>query len=289
MKHGFTVQKQEKAVDFLCRMLPAVPRATVKAQMRRGEVRVNGHKLKADETLSAGDRAEIFLPAGLPDAPVKIVYEDDAVIVADKPAHTESETEFAARLCKATGGDVFPVHRLDVNTTGVIVYAKTQEARRAFVEAFRAGEVHKTYAARVFGCPREDSGIWRAYLKKNADTAFCTVSATPQEGSLEIVTTFEVVRRGAQSVLSLHPITGRTHQLRAHAAFMGVPVVGDDKYGNRMQNRAAGAKRQMLRAVEIAFGALPPPLSYLSGRVFSVETGQDIECGLKKFDNRVNN
>lgn len=289
MKHGFTADKQETTVDFLCRMLPVVSRATIKAQLRRGEIRVNGRKIKANETLSAGDRAEIFLPAKSNGAPVKIVYEDDTVIVADKPAHTEAETEFAVLLRHTTGADVLPVHRLDANTTGVIVYAKTEEARRAFVEAFRAGEVHKTYAARVFGCPREECGTWRAYLKKNSVTAFCTVTATPQAGSLEIVTAFEVVRRGEQSVLSLHPITGRTHQLRAHTAFMGVPIVGDDKYGNRMLNRAAGAKRQMLRAVEIAFGTLPPPVSHLSGRVFSVPTGQDIECGLKKFDNPVNN
>lgn len=282
MKERFTADKAEKLTDALHSRFPLVARAFLKEQCKRGEVRVNGRKTKEDVLLSCGDAVEIFLPADRQNATLPVVYEDDEVILVDKPPHIESDTQVPAVVLQERGIQTYAVHRLDANTTGILILAKTQAAYDALVQAFRDGQVHKTYAARVFGCPEADEGVWTAYLQKDAQAAYCTVSSSPQKGSREIVTRFRVLSRGTQSVLLLCPETGRTHQLRAHAAFMGVPIVGDDKYGDRGRNRDVGARRQMLRAVEISFGDLRSPVSHLSGRTFSVQTGQDIEGGTQK-------
>ncbi len=279
MKHTFTVQKPDTLYAFLQNALPQTTLSFIKAQCKKGETRVNGAKTKQNAPLAAGDTVEIFLPQNAALPPIKTVFEDDTILIADKPPHMESETQLPAVLLKTRGLQTYAVHRLDVNTTGLLILAKTAAARDALIAAFAAGQVHKTYAARVFGCPPKPRGEWRGYLAKNARTAYCTVTDTPQKGSREIVTRYEVAAKGEQSLLWLHPVTGRTHQLRAQTAHAGIPIVGDDKYGNRAKNRAAGAKRQLLRAVALRFGTLSGVVKHLSGQTFAVPTGEELLQG----------
>lgn len=267
MKKRFVAQNNGTLYAFLCASLPGVSLHSVKTQCARGEVRVNGDKAKTDIPLCTGDRVEIFLPDRFAPPAVPVVYEDENIVVADKPPRVDSEVALPA-LLRPRCGVLHPVHRLDVNTTGLVILAKSERIKQAFVTAFAAGEVKKTYLARVFGCPVADKGRWESYLYKDAAKAICTVYDAPHAGAKKIVTEYEVIERGAISLLALHPVTGRTHQLRAHAAHNGVPIVGDDKYGDRARNKAEGAKMQALRATQIDLGQLPPPVAYLSGKRF---------------------
>ncbi len=274
MKQRIEVQADGTLLAVLYDAVAGVPRHRIKIQLKRGEVRVNGKKAVADVPVNAGDSVEIFLPAKVCPSQVPIVYEDKWMMVADKPPYLESEHDLPALIRAQTGRSVSAVHRLDTNTTGLIMLAKSATAAEVLIDAFRKGQVGKIYCTRVFGCPPEDRGRLTAYLRKDSEEAYCRIFPTCVSGSKQIVTEYKVLRRGEQSVLQLSPVTGRTHQLRAHMAYIGCPIVGDDKYGDREHNRMVGAKRQKLRAVRIVFGEIAEPLAHLRGKSISVDIGE---------------
>ena len=275
MKLKFNVESGCELAPELCRRLPGVSREKIKNQIKRGEVRVNGTKTQSDKPLYAGDIVEIFLPEKFAPSEIPIVYSDEFIVVVDKPPYTESEVQVPELVKNKTGRAVKAVHRLDTNTTGVLLTASCEESYLSLIEAFKNGQITKTYYARVFGCPEKRQDTLKAYLEKDARSSVCKVYGEYKRGAKEIITEYKVVLGGAQSVLMLKPVTGRTHQLRAHLAFAGFPIVGDGKYGNVASNRAAGAKIQKLRATQIQFGKLSAPLEYLSGKKISVPLGED--------------
>ncbi len=275
MKLKFEVENNAELLSELCRKVPGVSRERIKSQMKRGEVRVNGIKTREDKSLLSGDVIEIFLPEKFALTEIPVVYSDEFIMAVDKPPFVESELQVPELIKNKTGRAVKAVHRLDTNTTGVLLTASCEESYLSLIEAFKNGQITKTYYARVFGCPEKREDTLKAYLEKDARSSVCKVYGEYKGGAKEIITEYKVVLGGAQSVLMLKPVTGRTHQLRAHLAFAGFPIVGDGKYGNVASNRAAGAKIQKLRATQIQFGKLSAPLEYLSSKKISVPLGED--------------
>lgn len=275
MRRAFTVEEKTTLLSFLYEKVSGMPRERIKIQLKRGEVRVCGKKCVSDCELKVGDVVEIFVPAKFEISKIATIYEDDNILVADKPILVESEHQLPELIERETGKKVTAVHRLDTNTTGLVITAKTDEAREALISAFSRGEIHKTYYALVFGLPT-GSGRITAYMLKHENDSYCSVYSSPREGAKEIITEYETVKGGKISVVKLRPITGRTHQLRAHLAFIGCPIVGDDKYGNRELNAEMKVKYQRLRATEIEFGRMKSPLEYLCGKKISVNLGKEI-------------
>lgn len=274
MKQKFEAERADTLIGYLSFKLAGVPRERIKIQLKRGEVRLNGSKVYNNVNIEKGDILEIFLPEKFAAPNIDVVYNDDFIIVADKPPFVESEYALPELIEKSTGIKTAAAHRLDTNTTGLVILCKTEQALSAMVNAFANGQVVKTYYAKVFGCPKDNKGTLTAYLKKNSSESFCKIYSKPVPGAKEIITEYEVVLRGEVSVLKLHPVTGRTHQLRAHMAFIGCPIVGDDKYGDADKNKSAGAKYQKLRAAEIKFLKIEKPLGHLSGKVISVSADE---------------
>lgn len=268
MKRKFTVDKPDTLVRYLSDELIGVPRDRIKIQLKRGEIKINGVKAQTDAELGRGDEVEIFLPVKFDVPEIPVVYEDDNIIIADKPPFVESEHSLPKAILEIYGKKVCAAHRLDTNTTGLIILCKSENALSAVISSFAAKQIKKTYYARVFGCPDKNEDTLKAYIVKNSEKSFCKIVTAAERGAKEIITEYKVISRGEQSNLSLNPVTGRTHQLRAHLAFIGCPIVGDGKYGNEKKNREAGAKIQKLRAVCIEFGKMSEPLRYLSGKKF---------------------
>jgi len=158
---------------------------------------------------------------------------------------------------------------LDVQTGGLLLFTKDDDAFSSALEAFSKRTFQKYYTCRVKGCPARHEAVIRAYLRKDAQISRVSVTDYPARGAVEIATAYRVLERGEHAVLEVELITGRTHQIRAHLAHIGHPILGDDKYGDRLLNRRLGLKKQQLWATRLVFQS-EGALSYLNGREFTV-------------------
>jgi 23S rRNA pseudouridine955/2504/2580 synthase len=265
--------------NFLLRELGGLPRSRVYRLLRKGEVRVNGKRKQADYRLAADDEVRLppvrlepadgtalrRVPDALQDAVrAAIVHEDERVLVLNKPAglavHGGSGLAFGAiEALRALRPEesLELVHRLDRETSGCLVVARTRAALRSAHALLRDGEVEKHYAALVTGRWRIGRKTIDAPVLTNARQGGERVVRVHPAGKIA-VSVFDPVRffGGRATLMDVAIHTGRTHQIRVHASFAGHPVAGDDKYGDREANaalRALGLKRMFLHAESIAF------------------------------------
>ena len=272
MKRSFVAERGEKTVvDFLAENMESVSVKNIKKQLKLKEIRINGIRICENEVLRAGDRVEIFIPSFMENVPdIKIIYSDKNVAVADKPVMCGTETTLTDFM-RSVFPSARPVHRLDMNTTGLVVFALNDAAYNELSEIFRNRTIEKYYSALVYGAFERKKDVLTAYLKKDSDRAVCEISATPKNGFVKIVTEYETQEIfESYSKIKVKLVTGKTHQIRAHLAFEGHPVLGDNKYGKNEINRCFPYKFQQLRAVSIKFPSMPAPLENLSEKEISV-------------------
>ena len=161
-------------------------------------------------------------------------------------------------------------HRLDTGTSGLVLIAKTPQAEQVLTEAIRKREVQKTYLCVTFGRPMPPEGVLGGYLIKDADRGLVRIVSDKQPGAKEVETRYETIAvSGRLALLKVALITGRTHQIRAHMAGIGCPILGDSKYGNNAANRELRLKYQALCAWELTLPHFAQPeLAPLSGKIF---------------------
>ncbi len=268
--------------NFLLRRLKGVPKSHVYRVLRSGEVRVNSGRVKPDYRLRTGDRVRVppvriaapaaraaALPAAFP-----VLYEDASLLALDKPAgvavHGGSGVSFGAieslRAARPGAKLLELVHRLDRDTSGVLLIAKKRAALVELHRMLREGEVEKDYLAVVKGSWRGGPREIRAPLHKYV-TAAGERRVSVREGGMAAVTRVRPLGTGqACSLLALRLLTGRTHQIRVHLAHAGHPILGDAKYGDFALNRTLageGVRRPLLHAARIALAhpATGAPLS----------------------------
>jgi len=284
--------------NFLLRELKGVPRSLVYRIVRRGEVRVNEGRSKVSTRLRGGDRVRIppLRISRRPQPPierngleVRILYEDDHLVVVEKPTglavHAGSgiRTGLIEMLRQQRPDDRFLdlVHRLDRETSGCLLLARRRSALRRLHEDLRlnpggSSQFRKTYLALVQGDWDARRSVVEIPLRKNAERGGERM-VVPDEDGLYARSVFTTHERFDQSTLmKVSLLTGRTHQVRVHAAASGHPVLGDEKYGDKTANsrlRAMGLKRLFLHASELGFlhpatrerieirSALPPDLA----------------------------
>ena len=266
-----TAQRRGKLVSFLRREL-GLSSSLVKRLKWRGAFLVNGETAHTDRMVEVGEEITVVLSEDAPDYPAEdgaldILYEDDALLALDKPAgilmhpsfhrNTGTLANFVAGYYARSGQAcaVHPVSRLDRDTFGVVLLAKNAHVHGLLMDAQRRGDLRKTYQALTWGCPDPPEGIWDAPLGR-----------VPGESLLRRVdpagkiarTQYRVLEtQGDLARLELHPLTGRTHQLRVHCAYAGCPILGDGQYGNS-QAMAFGFSGQQLLAKALS---LPHPLT----------------------------
>lgn len=251
----------------LARQLP-LPAWRVKALLQEGQVKVDGRRTRQDVPLSAGVQVDVYLrPQDLPKPAV--LYADDRVVVVEKPPGQEvaGQGMTTTALLRLSGYPTArPCHRLDVWTGGLVLFALDDEAEQAALDLFYHRALDKRYVARCVGKP-VPPGVYEAYLYKDAQAARVYILERPRPGAAPIRTGIDVLEDGPYPLLELALLTGRTHQLRAHLAHLGLPILGDDKYGDRSANKSAGLRHPCLWAVSLAFPeGLPSPLTGLAGR-----------------------
>ena len=258
--------------NFLLRRLKGVPKSHVYRVLRSGEVRVNSGRVKPDYRLRLGDRVRVP-PVRVSDRSAKpapkpqefpIVFEDAALLVIDKPAgvavHGGSGVSFGVieslRAARPEAKMLELAHRLDRDTSGLLIVAKKRSALVELHRMLRDGEVEKVYSAVVKGVPAKKQFDIRESLHKHV-TASGERRVSVKEDGLPAVTKVKLLGNSAGlSLLELRLMTGRTHQIRVHLAHAGHQVLGDDKYGDFELNRALarqGVKRLMLHAHKLSF------------------------------------
>ncbi len=261
------------------RHFPEVPHGRLQKLLRTGQIRVNGRRSRADARLGPGQTVRVPpLPEAVTTEPPPpaatpadaeylrdlILHEDDALLVLDKPpglavqGGTGTTRHIDGMLAALAERGERPrlVHRLDRDTSGILVVAKTAAAAARLGQAFRQQRVDKLYWAIVVGRPAKPSGLIDQPLTKQAGQGGEKVEPDPEGQTAR--TAFRTIARAGKvaSWLALKPLTGRTHQLRAHCAALGSPILGDGKYGGGAARLSGAPKGLMLHAREIR---LPHP------------------------------
>lgn len=272
-KHIVESEDAGQRLDVWCvAIMPGYTRGDIQRAIKAEEITVNGQPVKPKHEVKAGDAVDIILSKGMVEPEpipklitVPMLYEDSDVLAVNKPAGvavhpapggsgTTISDWFADRYPNAKVGEVGRfgiVHRLDKDTSGALVLAKTPKAYERLKEQFKRHRVRKEYLALVFGTPGEREGrIVRPIGRSPKNPKRRTVI----EAGKPAITEWKIERTFGNdyALLRVFPLTGRTHQIRVHLHFLGFPIVGDDLYVFKKQRPPAGTRRQLLHAEKLA-------------------------------------
>ncbi len=285
--YTFTIPEEQqpgRLYPLVRRMLPQLPEHAVRAAFDKRDVKQNGQRVRRDAPLEPGAEVCLYTPweETIPEIP--LVYTDEHIVVVRKPAGISCQTdakggitveELAYRALLVREPDAqrpMLCHRLDNQTEGLLLLARTQEAREAMEEGFYHHRIRKRYVCLVKGTPEPRERTLRAWLRKDAAKAHVQVLNHDAPGAAPIITEYRVLEAGECARLAVTLHTGRTHQIRAQMAAIGHPLLGDDQYGDRAFNKQHKSRRLMLCAVELRF-ALEGRWAYLNSLTLATKPG----------------
>ena len=229
----------KKLNKFLKDSIPNLSDNLFYKTLRKKDIKINGKRVSQNIDVFENDEILVYISDDLLEKSIKldIVYEDDNILLINKPVNIEvvgkqSLTEVIHKQYSNCGFLPMPCHRLDRNTSGLILYAKNQEALDILLDKFKNHEIEKHYLALVYGIPKEKHKKMEAYLFKDSQKSLVYISDIFKKGYSKIITSYTLIEAYSDntSLLDIEIETGKTHQIRAHLAHIGLPIVGDGKY-----------------------------------------------------------
>lgn len=291
---------------FLAKACPSLPGALAQKMLRRKRCKVNGRAAARDTRLQAGDQVQLYINDEFFDQPnegnaylavtapkLDLLYEDEQILLVNKPAgqavHPHDGAEYGKTLIDHIQASLYArgewrpreensfapalCNRIDRNTSGIVIAAKTAEALRIMNQKIKDRELEKRYLCIVRGMPRPAQGRLEGQLWKDAAKNRVFISDRPQPGSKTAITDYRVLAsRAGLSLVEVDLITGRTHQIRAQMAAAGWPLLGDEKYGRADPRRPGGHQALCSWRLRFRFTTDAGCLAHLDGRQFTVPT-----------------
>lgn len=268
----------DKILNYLSSNVEGLSYSSAVKMLRNKDIRVNDEKIKDNIKVYAGDTITAFIDENkISDIKYyTVIYRDENVVIVDKEKNIEvcdGEKNVKKLLSQAERIKIYPVHRIDRNTDGLVIFALNKNAEEELLKAFKDKMgIRKYYLAEVAGKPKEQS-IERAFLMKMPKESRVEIYTTAKGRAKPIETQYKVVKRQqGSSIIEVTLMTGRTHQIRAHMAYLGYPILGDDKYGSNDLNRKFKVKKMRLTASRLAFNFDESSmLRYLNDMTFKVQ------------------
>lgn len=230
--------------------------------LRKKDIKINGKRVSENVTVFENDEILVYIPDYLLEnkLTLDIIYEDNNILLINKPSNIEvtgqdSLTEVVHKLYSSCEFKPMPCHRLDRNTSGLILFAKNAQALEILLDKFKHHEIEKHYLALVYGIPQKKNERLISYLFKDSSKSFVYISDVPKKGYQKIITSYSLIESfdNNTSLLDIEIETGRTHQIRAHLAHIGLPIIGDGKYGINEINKKFKVKAQKLVSYKLIF------------------------------------
>lgn len=268
---------EKKLNSFILNEFPNLSFNTLNKALRKKDIKINGKRISENLLLHTGDEITIFISDEFlfPKANKKldIVYEDDFICIINKPVGIEVTGNNGLE----TISGYLPCHRLDRNTAGLVLFAKNENSLNILLKKFKHHEIEKHYQCIVSGIPKKEKAILEAYLFKDTKKSQVYIYDNFQKGCQKIKTSYQVIHSDTKnntSILDVQLHTGRTHQIRAHLAHIGHPIIGDGKYGINKVNKEFKQKTQLLCAYKLTFHFTHDSsfLNYLNGQTFEIKT-----------------
>lgn len=254
----------KKLSNFILDNFPALNKNTLYKALRKKDIRINDIKINSDCTIFSGDKITIYITdnylLGEEKFNIPIVFEDENILVVNKPENLSVTDDnlptLTSILQNKYGKNINPCHRIDRNTKGLVLFAKNTKALNILLDKFKNKEIEKHYIAKVYGIPKKNHEILEAYLFKDSKKSLVYISDIPKKNYQKIITEYTILESNVNkntTVLDINLHTGRTHQIRAHLAHIGFPILGDGKYGINEINKKYNLKTQELYSYKIIF------------------------------------